>query len=265
MSRLSHTEMRALAIPAFATQVGRDGTRPELQCFQAVGFLETGYASTWKEPGVGSWNFGAIQGTGPAGSFVYTDTHPQDDGSSKSYSWPFRKYPTAISGVNDLVRVVYLIQKRQPVLAAATAGDVLGFSTGLHSTGYYEGFGKTTADRIGHHRAAVLNACRLAALEIGEPMPDGSDPVPLPAASLHQGMISEAVREWQEELVRARFACNPDSVFGPKTRTLTILYQQRLQAQLHVSLGGLGVVGPLTRAAVERSRIADGSLPKCDP
>jgi hypothetical protein len=259
---LSHMDMRALAVPAFAAQLGRPGTRPELQCFQAVGFLETGYAATWKPPGVGSWNFGAIQGTGPAGWFVYTDTHPKADGSSKPYTITFRKYPTAISGVNDLVRVVYLIQKRQPVLVAATNGDTLAFSTALHATGYYEGFGKTVAERIGHHHAAVLNACRLQALALGEPMPDGTAPAPLPLEALHQGMTGDRVKAWQHALAVAGFSCAADGSFGPKTRTLTMLFQKSAGLTMD------GVVGPKTQAAavaVDQHRATDRAPPPVEP
>lgn len=245
---MNHTAARALMLAGFLEKFGRAPTRPEVQCEQSVGFLETGYAQTWRGPGVGSWNFGAIQGVGPAGFFQYTDTHPNPDGTSTTYTARFAKYADGPGGTAALVYEVYQTHDRDTlVLPAATAGDTLGFSTGLHTTGYYEGFGATVAERIEHHHASVLNACRLMALEIGEPMPDGSQPIPLPVAALHQGSMGPDVEAWQRVLVAFGFACTVDGVFGPKTRTLTMLLQKKLGVTMD------GVVGPATQAAAAKA------------
>lgn len=241
---MNHTSARALMTAGFLARLGRLPTRPEVQCEQAVGFLETDYAQSWRPPGAGSWNLGAMQGTGPDGFFLYTDTHPNPDGTSTPYTTKFAKYADGPQGASALVYEVYVNHDRDTlVLPPATAGDTLGFSTGLHTSGYYEGFGATVAERIEHHHASVLNACRLMALEIGELMPDGSTPTPLPLAALHQGVTGPRVEAWQRVLNAAGFVCAVDGVFGPKTRTLTML----LQKQLGVAMDG--VVGPATQAA----------------
>lgn len=241
---MNHAAARVLMTAGFQARLGRAPTRPEVQCEQSVGWLETGYAQSWKNAGIGSWNFGAMQGTGPAGFFLYTDTHPNADGTNTPYTTKFSKYHDGPEGASALVYEVYQNHSRETlVLPPAAAGDTLGFSTGLHASGYYEGFGATVAERIEHHHAAVLNACRLMALEIGELMPDGSAPTPLPLAALHQGSTGPRVEAWQRVLNAAGFVCTVDGAFGPKTRTLTMLLQKKLGIAMD------GVVGPATQAA----------------
>ena len=244
---MNHKDARKIILEAFRIRFGREATRPEAQCVQAVGWIESGYAQYWRPPGNGSWNWGAIQGSGSAGSFAYTDTHPNADGSSTPYKIGFKKYLTAIDGAADLVRTVYQINGRDTlVLPAAQVGNLLGFSTGMHTSFYYEGVGATVAERIDHHRRAVLNACTLMAREIGEPMPDGSDPLPAPVPSLRIGMTGDAVRAWQAVLNAAGLTCSVDGDFGPTTKALT----QKLQARL--GLVADGVVGPATQAAASK-------------
>jgi hypothetical protein len=241
---MNHQSARAFIVQGFTSQLERAPTRSEAQCEQAVGFLETGYGLSWTGAGLRSYNWGALQGTGPAGFFLYTDTHPNLDGTSTPYQTKFCKYSTDAQGAAALTREVYQTHDRaELVLLPATAGDTLGFSTGLHTSGYYEGFGATVEERIEHHHASVLNACRLMALELGEPMPDGSAPLPLPLAALHQGSMGEAVEAWQHTLIANGYACAVDGVFGPTTRTLTLFLQKKLGVAMD------GVVGPATLAA----------------
>lgn len=219
---LSHTDMRALVATAFASQVGRQGTLTELQCLQAIGWLETNYAGSWHGPGIGSWNFGAIQRGGWNGSFFeYTDTHPNADGTSTPYKIGFRKYHDAVSGVADLCKVVYLAFDRiKRVLPAATRGDLLAFSTELHKYPcYYEGFGASNAERIAHHCAAVTNAIRLQCAELGEPMPS-APALPVIAPALFLGCKGPAVGAWQ-----AVVGAKVDDGFGGATQTATRAWQ----------------------------------------
>lgn len=251
---ISHRDARVLILAAFATRFGRQATRPEAQCVQAVGELESGYASYWHPPGVDSNNWGAIQGSGPAGAFQYVDTHPNPDGTSTQYATTFAKYHSMAEGAEYLVRTVYQIANRDKlVLPAATAGDTLGFSTGLHKTVYYEGYGATVQERIEHHHRAVLDACTAQAHSLGEPMPDGSEPPPLPAPSLRIGMSGDAVKAWQTALNVAGFTCPVDGDFGPTTRKLT----QALQTKL--GLIADGVVGAATQAALAKSTASTGA------
>lgn len=219
---LSHVDMRALTATAFASQIGRQGTLTELQCVQAIGWLETNYANSWKGVGIGSWNFGAIQKGGWSGSFFeYTDTHPNADGTSTQYKIGFRKYPDAVSGVVDLCKVVYFAFDRvKRVLPAATRGDLLAFSTELHRYPcYYEGFGASDAERIAHHHAAVVSAIHLQALALNEPEPQ-STPLPVLAPALFLGCTGVAVIAWQKVV-----NVEPDGDFGGATQVATRAWQ----------------------------------------
>jgi hypothetical protein len=155
---------------------------------QAIGWLETGYASKWKEPGVGSCNWGAVQHKCPpcrdtrvAGKpwerqecFSYADTTPQADGSSKRYSVCFRRWPSMEDGVLGLIDQV--VVRRPAVLAAALAGKTAEFSAALHATRYYEGYGATVQERIKHHYDAVCGSMRLANAAIaGRPPPTSEE------------------------------------------------------------------------------------------
>ena len=211
MSRLSHRDARQLCAAAFAEQIQREGTTAELQCLQAIAWLETNYGSSWHGGGAGSFNMGAIQKGGWTGeAFTYTDTHPNKDGTSTPYQIGFRKYPNAIAGFQDLCRVVYtLFETRRQALRCAGKNDTLGFSAWLHQYPcYYEGFGATDAERIGHHHAAVLNAIRLQCAELGEEMPETPTQAPVELALL-LGAHGPAVERWQE-IVGAK----TDGIFG---------------------------------------------------
>lgn len=222
---MSHRDARALARAAFAQQFGREGNWFEVALAQAVCGLETGYASTWRPPGAGSFNQGAIQkGSWPGAVFTYTDTHPNADGTSTPYSISFRKYASAFDGVLDVVRVLYAVFDRGArVLPAATRGDVLGFSTELHKfPAYFEGFGATDAERIAHHHNAVVAQLKAQCAELGETIP-AAQPLPTVTPALFVGCTGELVGVWQRAigLVDAQV----DNNFGPATQTATRLWQ----------------------------------------
>jgi hypothetical protein len=188
---MNHRDARILLSEAFRRRFSREPTRPEAQCLQAVALIETGYGEGWKSPGNGSYNLGAIQaGTSWSGeTFQYTDTRPNADGTSTPYVTKFRKYPSAIAGAEDLVRVVYQVQPRGrmsrqvTVLPAAASGDSRKFSRALYETGYYEGFGATPEDRINNHHRQIERALKSISAALGEPMPDGEGaPASMPSA-----------------------------------------------------------------------------------
>ena len=175
----------------------------------AIAFLETSYGYGWKGLGAGSNNMGAIQaGKSWKGEvFEYVDTHPNPDGTNTPYKIGFRKYPSREAGWDDLVRVVFINRDRDKLVQpAAEAGDSLAFSRALHTTGYYEGYGKTVEDRIRNHHKHVLRG-----LADGEPAAD----VPL-----KPGDKGEAVKEMQRLL-----GIVADGVYGPKTKDAVCRFQ----------------------------------------
>lgn len=225
---MTHAEARKAVEIAFSDIIGRSGSLSELQCLQAIGWLETNYGASWHGLGVGSFNMGAIQ-AGPswhAGVFTYTDTHPNKDGTSTPYSIAFRKYASAAGGFDDLCRVVYTsFDRAERVLPAAGACDLLAFSTELHKVPcYYEGFGATDADRIEHHHAAVVNAIKLQCAELGEPFPD-PNALPTVAPALLLGASGEAVRAWRK-IVGAPDGLDFDGATQLKTRGWQFAHHQ---------------------------------------
>lgn len=239
--KLSHKDARQIINEAFRRVFGREPTRTEAQCCQAVGWLETGYGQHWRPPGNGSNNWGAIQAhSGWNGAtFEYVDTRPNDDGTSTPYKQAFRKYNSAADGATDLVKVVYT-GGRNPILGAtqriahphgsrgalalpaATRGDTLAFSAALYDTVYYQGFGRNREERIKHHHTAVLNACAAMARELKEPMPDGSE-APREIRVLREGSSGVAVI-----IVQNIVGVAPaDGVFGPKTRAAVMAWQAK--------------------------------------
>lgn len=223
---LSHQDMRAITAAAFAQKFGREGSLNEVRFAQAIEGLETGYASTWHGPGVGSNNMGAVQKGGwPGKVFSYTDTHPMPDGTSKKYTIDFRWYDTPFAGALDVIQVVYCaFPIRHQALAAAQKGDVLAFSTALHTPPvYYEGFGPTSADQIAHHHNAVLEQLRQQSVALGEPMPE-TQPLPVIAPALFLGCKGPAVGVWQSQVLGFKGA-DVDNDFGGKTQTSTRAWQ----------------------------------------
>jgi peptidoglycan hydrolase-like protein with peptidoglycan-binding domain len=222
--------MRILVKHALHSMRGAEPSRPECQLVQAVAKLETGYGDHWHGAGIGSNNMGAIQAGGAwhGDTFSYTDTSPNDDGSSTPYVTKFRKYGTPEAGTLDLCKVVLTGGKapgREKLVAPAAAkGDAHGFSAGLYDTVYYQGFGRTRTERISHHVTAVLNACNAMALALGEPMPDGSDPV----APVHVFKLGDTEATWPGvKNVQRVVGVAEDGAFGPRTLAAVVAWQKK--------------------------------------
>lgn len=89
--------------------------------------------------GVGSNNWGAVQGTGDAGSFPHVDYHA----NGAAYLGMFKRYSTPEAGFNDMARIILGGGKRQATGAAAikaaiNKGSLRDAVFAQHDNGYFE-------------------------------------------------------------------------------------------------------------------------------
>lgn len=89
--------------------------------------------------GVGSNNWGAVQGTGSAGSFPHVDYHA--DGSA--YLGTFKRYATPEDGFNDMAHIILNGGKRgstgaAAIKAAIDKGSLRDAVYAQHDNGYFE-------------------------------------------------------------------------------------------------------------------------------
>lgn len=229
----THAEARKLAGDAIRTMFGREPLGGEAEGLAGVAWLETNYAQGWKGGGKGSRNLGAIQcGSGWNGPrFSYVDTHPNPDGTNTRYQVDFRAYDTDAAAWLDLCRVVYVNRGRASVRAAAIDRDWFAMSREMHRTGYYEGYGKTVADRIANHHRALSKAIALADNTVARVVAPTRD-IP---ETVRSGMRGEVVKLMQRELGIAA-----DGIAGP----VTIGALRKRQASLGLTVDG--VCGPKT-------------------
>jgi len=251
---------------AFARNFSREPTLVESQVCQGVDWLETRFGKGWKGSGIGSLNRGAVQSGHPPcdanTSFLYTDTHPNADGTSTTYSICFRRYSNDVEACADMERYIVgtASKPKKNVLDACARGDLWGVSAGMHANGYYEGFGRTVADRIENHRKALVAAIKRRCDELGEPFPSGQPTTIAKVIRLAQGVFNApkqptlrrgsfgmAVKDWQRFL-----GVTADGAFGPITEQETIVWQGKHK---NVVTGKPlvidGVVGKETWAAAE--------------
>lgn len=213
----THSQARAYAKDALSKRFGREPFAGETKALTGIACIETSYGDGWKGAGKGSFNMGAVQcGSSWKGErFSYTDTHPNPNGTSTPYRVDFRKYGTANAGWFDLVNVVFVNRGRQCVREAAQFGDFRRVSQTLHQTGYYEGFGKTVAERIDNHYRALSKSIAAADGSIAPVVPIHSLP-----NTVRRGCRGEAVKLLQMELQIAA-----DGEFGPFTQSILLGYQ----------------------------------------
>lgn len=233
---MKHSDARRIVVEAFRQEMMREPSRAEAQFAHAVSQYETGCGTWWKGAGVGSNNWGAVQFSKPPcpvdRSFLYTDTHPNDDGTSTRYEICFRREASPVDGARRVIREIY--KRRPDALAAASAGDVHAFSEAMYDSRYYEGFGPTRKSRIDRHASLMRKWLNVIASALGEPLPDGGTP---PPATIKRGARGPAVKTLQNEL-----GLVADGVFGPHTETAVKAFQK-----VH-GLKPDGVVGPATWA-----------------
>jgi hypothetical protein len=249
---LTHRDARNCLTQAFWLEFGRQPTRQEVQLAQAVSWIESRYGAAFGH----SNNMGAVHAGaswhGP--TFTHAETSPNVDGTNTPYTGVFRAYASPAEGFRDLVRVIYRSQYwGAAALAAARTGQARDFSAALYHggvNGYYEGSGGAKYDKLGvlvrsaadvridRHAASMRSALTVMCLALGEPMPDGSDPV-IPRAPLRIGAAGADVRR-----VQAIVRVPVDGIYGPQTAAAVAVWQkiQGLKAD--------GVVGPITRTAM---------------
>jgi hypothetical protein len=153
---------RAIIVLGFRQALGRNPTLLEAQFAQAVARGESGYGTGWKDDGVGSNNWGAVQAgrppCDPSTSFIYTDTH--EDGTK--YESCFRRYDTPADGAAGFIKIMM----KANVLAAANAGDITGVSGSMRANHYFElGLDK--------HIVALTRNLKAVTTALNEPMPSG--------------------------------------------------------------------------------------------
>lgn len=164
---VTHAEARDWAFEGTKEALGREPTLAEVQFVQAVAFLESRYGQGWKNDCVGSFNMGAVQAHMPPcgdDSCLYTDSHPNDDGTSTKYEVCFKRYTDAVSGMRDVARILYKQMKIRP-------DSIESVSTQLYDHHYYQGFGATRDERIAGHVKALTSALNSITTSLNEPMP----------------------------------------------------------------------------------------------
>lgn len=168
----THAEARAWAIAGTTAALGHEPTYEQVLFVQAIALLESGYGAGWKGDGVGSWNMGAVQAGSPpcdpATSFLYTDSHPNSDGTSTKYEWCYRKYPTPEAGMQAVANILYNQMKVVP-------SSIEAVSTQMYDKHYYEGFGATREERIAGHVKALTRGLERITTKLNEPMPPATD------------------------------------------------------------------------------------------
>jgi len=207
----THLEARIFARGAIRSVYKRDALGGEAAGLAGVAWLETNYGAGWKGAGKGSRNLGAEQcGAGWTGKrFSYVDTHPNADGTNTQYKVDFRAYDSDEEAWVALCEIVFINRGRVIVRAAAMDRDWYAMSAALHSTGYYEGYGKTVADRINNHYRALSKAVALAD---GVPAPVVVLPAQATPETVRYGSTGEAVK-----LLQGSLGLAADGIFGMHT------------------------------------------------
>lgn len=236
MAMTTHVQARSYASRALVDRFNSAAMLGEVKALAGIACLETRYGDGWKGAGAGSFNMGAEQcgSTWKGDRFTYVDTHPNADGTSKPYRACFRKYQGPEAGWFALVDIVYVNRGRTRVREAARTENWRGVSQGLYTTGYYEGFGKTAAERVTNHLRALTKAIAAADNAVAPVIPM----VTLPD-TVRRGSRGEAVKLLQRELQLAA-----DGLFGAITEAALRVYQHDHGLLMD------GVCGPKTWAVL---------------
>src|SRR5262249_15080252 len=151
----------------------REPTAIEIQAIQAIALHETGYGRLGAFPGSHNWGSVQIPGTWgatecPEGGLLWKDSHPKPDGTDVVQSVCFRAYSDDVAGAVDLVRNV--TKARPKTLAALATGDADQIAGAMYAEHYYEGHGKTPAERVAGYAKALARRAAEIAPSLGEPL-----------------------------------------------------------------------------------------------
>ena len=191
--------------------------------------------------GVGSNNWGAVQGAGNAGSFPHVDYHA--DGSM--YLGTFRKYVAPQDGAADVAKILL----KPNVKAAVNAGDLHGAVMAQHANHYFElnpeAYFRAVKKNYDILTASLkwptlLQVTQAAETIAANPLVSGLPSSSLEGSysgvpSLKLGSQGSAVREWQSIVGVA-----VDGLFGYGTEVATRAWQK----QFHLVPDG--IVGTLS-------------------
>lgn len=150
-------------------------TTKVVQGIAAVARHETGFSTFFpfaKKDGFVSHNWGAQQcsttakqGRCPDNCFPATDTSPTAQGTSIPYLACFQVNPTEQAGALSLVKLMTV--SRPGIGTALSTGDAQAIAQAMRDARYYEGFGKTQAERVRNYATALERNARLNATQAG--------------------------------------------------------------------------------------------------
>lgn len=158
-----------------------------VQGVAAIARHETGFGTykPFARPGFESNNWGAQQcsvvakaGACPAGCFPATDTSPTSSGGSIPYLACFLVNPSPEAGARSLVKLVTV--SRPGIAAALATGDVPTIAEAMYAAHYFEGYGKTVAERKAGYATALFRNAQMNAAGARVPLAITLQPPPEP-------------------------------------------------------------------------------------
>lgn len=180
---------RAILEDAWDSLVSDGKTMPSrsvsaLQAVQAVALVEGGYGNGFGRcPDVKN-NWGSTQLphsprapadsisgpqtiTCPPASGWCTDSSPDDQGRTSWYQVCFESFDSPRDGARNFLR--RLLIDRPTVAAVIGGGSADAIAMAMYDARYYQGFGKTKADRVAHYADGIAARAKQVATSLAEP------------------------------------------------------------------------------------------------
>lgn len=152
----------------------------------AIGFFESGYglAGSWlRSDGSPSYNWGALVGSGTAGSISHHDV----DRDGHPYTTDFQAHASMADGLRSFMKTF----SRDEAVAPATRGDATAVAEALYRHGYFTGSKGTDQARIDLYAQAIVNTAAQIAAALGE-VPDVALRVPSSASPAKTALLASA-------------------------------------------------------------------------